>query len=57
MRNVDKFVLIKNGKVVAEGNKTEIMKNEYFKQLYKLSKDAEDWMVNNSGEVKEEEAI
>jgi energy-coupling factor transport system ATP-binding protein len=57
MRNVDKFVLIKNGKVVAEGNKAEIMKNEYFKQLYKLSKDAEDWMVNNSGEVKEEEAI
>ncbi len=57
MRNVDKFVLIRNGKVVGEGNKTEIMKNEYFKQLYKLSKDAEDWMVNNSGDIKEEKAI
>ncbi|MBR4669306.1 MAG: ATP-binding cassette domain-containing protein [Butyrivibrio sp.] len=57
MRNADKFVLIQNGKVVGEGNKTEIMKDAYFKQLYKLSKNAEEWMVNNFGDIKEDKAI
>ncbi len=57
MRNVDRFILIKDGGVVGEGNRSDVSKNKYFRQLYKLSKDAEDWMINNSGEIVEDKII
>ncbi len=48
LRNVNKIVLIKDGRVIEEGPAKEIMENSrYFNQLYKLSVNAENWELGN----------
>ena len=47
LKNVDKIVLIKDGQVIEEGPAEEIMKSDYFKKLYKLSQNAENWVIGN----------
>lgn len=48
LKNVNKIVLIKDGKVIEEGPANEIMsRSDYFKKLYKLSVYADNWKVGN----------
>lgn len=48
LKNVDRIVLLKDGRVVEEDSANQIMKNsDYFKKLYKLSVDADNWEIDN----------
>ncbi|SEQ37930.1 energy-coupling factor transport system ATP-binding protein [Treponema bryantii] len=48
LKNVNKIVLIQDGKVIEEGPANKIMsRSDYFKKLYKLSVNADNWKVGN----------